>query len=211
MKTNLRFFILIPLLFASLYLFAQDMNPVKTGKLVTNKSEDGVYFSSESVQKNSPDLRRSDLFISFYDTTFTIYRWAHTVNLYYHDTEKKRVKLHRDSIWGFCESGTCYIMQNGYFHKITLFGSICIFREFYPVNKDPMAVVATEKKGKSADKIYDVESGTVFDYSPDAATRIFNKDESLLNDFNALGSRKKKMKKLYLFIEKYNERHPLFL
>lgn len=172
--------------------------------------KDGIYFSFEDVKQNQPNLEKKNLFKSYYDTVFTIYQWAHTANLYYIDDSGAKVSLSRDSIWGFSEGGTQYFMRGGYFHKISLFGSISVFTEFYSTIRDPMAVVITDKKGISTDRIIDMEEQLVINYDVDNVAFVLSRDAELFSQFNALTSKKQKKKRLYSFIEKYNERNPLF-
>jgi hypothetical protein len=186
------------------------MSPVKVGKTVAPVIKAGVYFSFENVKKNQPDLLLKDLFKSYYDSSFTISQWANTTNLYYIDKSGSRKSLNRDSIWGYCDSGTPYICLNQYFHKISMVGMISLFIEFYPVIRDPLSLVVTETKGTSAERMLDFENGKIGDYTVDNFLSILVRDEELYKTYMALKNDKAKRKKMYSYIEKYNERHPIF-
>src|SRR5258705_12598855 len=126
MKYTQKYFLLF-ILFYSSVCFAQQKNPAKVGKPVISEIKDGVYFTFESIKKNQPDLLPEDLFKSYYDSTFSIWQWSNTTNLYYKDKNGGRKSLSRDSIWGFSEGGTPYICLHQLFHKISTVGSISLF------------------------------------------------------------------------------------
>ncbi|MFI5218564.1 MAG: hypothetical protein ACHQNT_03665 [Bacteroidia bacterium] len=186
------------------------MNPAKAGKIIVPFLKDGVYFTFDDVKKNKPNLLHENLFKSYYDTIFTISHWSNTMNLYYKNEEGKRISLSRDSIWGYCENGIPYICIGGYFHKVNTLGSISVFTEFYPVLRDPMPIVVTDVKGSAVDRLLDFENGRIGDYDLDNFNFILMRDEPLFKEFNSIKKLKSKKKKMYSYLEKYNERHPLF-
>ena len=190
--------------------YSQQTNAAKAGKPAAPVIRDGVYFSFESIEKNQPDLLLKDLFKSYYDSSFTISQWANTQNLYYNDKSGNRQSLNRDSVWGYCDRGTPYICLNKYFHKISTVGMISLFLEFYPLIRDPLSIVRTDSRGTSEERILDFETGKVGSYSIEYFIPILQRDEELNQSFMALKKDKAKRKKMYSYIEKYNEKHPLF-
>lgn len=197
-------------IFISLISFSQQMNPAKAGKLISSAIKDGVYFSFDDVKSNQPNLLLENLFKSYYDTSFTLSQWANTANLYYIDKKGNRKSLNRDSIWGYSENGIPFICINGFFHKINTIGAISVFTEFYPVIRDPLSIVVTDVMGTTADRILDFQNGRVGDYDLDNFNFILIRDEELFKEFNEIKKNKAKRKKMYSYLEKYNERHPMY-
>lgn len=169
---------------------------------------DGVYLSFEELRENNPSVKRPQLFRSMYDTVFTILQWSRTPSLYYFDKDNQKVSLKRESIVMLAENGTAYIQQNGVFHKASLFGPVILFTEIYPKVNEPMAVVVTEVKASSRDRMLDTENELVMDYTLENFQKILKRDEELNNEFNAIKSIKQKRKMVYRYIEKYNARNP---
>lgn len=169
---------------------------------------DGVYLSFDELRENAPSVKRSQLFRSMYDTVFTILQWSRTPSLFYLDKDNQKVSLSRQAIVMLAENGTAYIQQNGVFHKATLFGPVIVFTEIYPKVNEPMAVVVTEVKAASRDRMLDTENETVKDYTLENFQKILKRDEELYNEFNAIKSIKQKRKMVYRYIEKYNSRNP---
>jgi hypothetical protein len=99
--------------------------------------------------------------------------------------------------------------MNRYFHKVMLFGSICVFREFYQTISDPIRLVITDKKGQANDRLYDFETGRAAAFDLANTASLLLRDEVLYIEFDALPARERK-KKLYKYVEKYNERNPVF-
>lgn len=192
------------------FSFSQQMNPAKAAKIDNPSVKDGIYFTFEDVKKNKPNLVKENLFKSYYDTIFTISQWSNTFNLYYKNNEGMRIGLNRDSVWGYCENGIPYICIGGYFHKVSTLGSISVFTEFYPVIRDPLPIAITDVKGTAIDRILDFKNGRTGDYDLDNLNFILMRDEPLFKEFNSIKKLKSKKKKMYSYLEKYNERHPLF-
>ncbi len=202
--------LLLLILIYSVSCFAQKKNSEKIAKQVASEIKDGVYFSFESLKENQPDLLPENLFKSYYDSTFSLWQWSNTTNLYYIDKNNQKQSLSRDSVWGFSEDGTPYICLNGRFHKIQTVGSISLFNESYPMIRDPLSPVMTDAKATSVDRILDFENGTIGNYSLEYFSTILSRDPNLYAEFNAIKKEKTKKKKAYSYLEKYNSRHPMF-
>ena len=172
---------------------------------------DGVYFTLAELQKNQPTITREQLFKSYYDKAdFTLSQWATTQSLYYTDKDSVRRKVNRDSLWGYVENGTPFIFLNGKFHKFSTIGSISIFTESYPNMQVGMAPVVTDAKTGVFVRLFDFTTGEMKDYNLENASVAIAKDDELFEEFKALKTLKVKKKKIYKFIERYNDKHLLF-
>lgn len=197
---------IILFLLCGMTVFSQT-DSVKTMERFSNL-KDGIYFTYDELKNNTPTLLRSSLFKSVSDTVFSIQSWSNTENLFYL-INSSHYKVNRDSLWGFVEKGTPFIFMGGRFHKMSTIGAICVFNESYPALTGNSLVV-TEIRGSVTQRIFDFETGRVGDYDIDNLIYIFLRDEDLLKEFEALKTEKQKRRLMYKFIEKYNERHPLF-
>lgn len=196
-------FLLSILLFSAVFGYSQSSE-----QRAEKRPQDGVYLSFDELRENAPSVQRPQLFRSMYDTSFTILQWSRTPSLYYFDKNNQKVSLKRESIIMIAESGTAYIQQNGVFHKALLYGSIIVFTEIYPKVNEPMAVVVTEVKASSRDRMLDTENEMLMDYTLENFQKILKRDEELYREFNAIKSIKQKRKLVYRYIEKYNSRNP---
>jgi len=57
--------------------------------------------------------------------------------------------------------------------------------------------------------LFDFETGEVLDYNTESVEVLLIKDPELYDEYQALKNRKKKQMK-FVFIRRYNEKHPLY-
>lgn len=171
--------------------------------------KDGVYYSFSELKDNKPSLEKEQL-IKSYDQTveFTLSQWATSENLFYLDAQNIKRKVNRDSLWGYVENGTPYIYLNNKFHKFSTIGTISIFTESYPTVQT-MAPVLTDYKSGSYQRLFDFKTGQIADYDADNVAMMIAQDQKMFSDFNELKNLKTKRKKMYRFIEKYNDQYQL--
>lgn len=173
--------------------------------------QDGVYFTFSEVKQNKPTISKDQLIKSYYDKTdFTLSQWANTENLFYLDKEGVKRKVNRDSLWGYVEEGTPFILLNGRFHKFSTVGALSVFVESYPTIQQTAAPVLTDVHSGTYTRLFDFNTGQIADYDVSNVTMVLGRDTSLFNDFNELKNMKTKRKKMYKYIERYNEKHELF-
>lgn len=172
--------------------------------------KDGVYYSFADVKSNKPTLDKEQLVKSYdHNLEFTLSQWANTENLYYLDAQNIKRKVNRDSLWGYVENGTPFIYLNGKFHKFSTIGSISVFTESYPTVQT-MSPVMTDFHSGTFQRLFDFNTGQIADYDADnLAMMIAAKDQNMFTEFNELKTLKAKRKKMYRFIEKYNDNHRL--
>lgn len=206
----------IVLLFCCVNVYGQADNFIRDStheKTETRFSgiNDGVYFTLSELQRNRPSITKEQLFKSFYNKSdFSLSQWANTQNLYFNDSEGLRRKVNRDSLWGYVENGTPFIFLNGKFHKFSTIGAISIFTESYPTMMVGMAPVVTDAKTGVFVRMFDFTSGEMKDYNLENASLAIARDEKLFEELKSLKTQKAKKKKIYKFIERYNDKHLLF-
>jgi len=171
--------------------------------------QEGVYFSFAAFRNLKPDIRKHQIYKYGADSTYSIRRWVAGENPYYISESGIKTKLPLDSVWGFAEKNNAFIFLGGKFHKITTLGSISYFLESYPVIKAGMAPVVTDSRGTSTYRLLDFEDGSLYDYEMESFEYLLGKDEELLKEFRSLNNPKTKRKKMYIFLEKYNRKHPV--
>ena len=173
--------------------------------------QDGVYFSFAEVKQNKPSISKEQLIKSYYDKTdFTLSQWANTENLFYLDNNGVKRKVNRDSLWGYVEEGTPFILLNGRFYKFYTIGTISVFVESYPTIQQTVAPVLTDVHSGTYNRLFDFSNGQIGDYDVTNLTMVLAKDTALYNDFQELKNMKAKRKKMYKYIERYNDKHTLF-
>lgn len=170
---------------------------------------DGVYFTFSSFRNGKPDLLKDQVAKSAYDPEYTMKKWSNSEFLNYTDTTGERHSLSRDSVWGFAESGVVHVCLGNKFHRISVLGQLSYFLESYPMIKGNMAPVVTDTRATSSYRLLDMETGDFYDYTIDNMQTLLERDEVLYNEFVALETPKLKKKKMYSFMERYNNLYPL--
>jgi len=199
----------IPIICALLLLHFSSANGQDTIQMEKVFPQDGIYFSFPAFRNLKPDIRKQQIYKYGEDTTYSLRKWVTSENPYYISESGVKTRLPHDSIWGYAEKNNAYIFLGGRFHKITTLGSISYFLESYPVLKAGMAPVVTESKGTSAYRLMDLEDGSLYDYGIESFEYLLGKDEEILKEFRNLRNPKTKRKKMYIFLEKYNKKHPV--
>ncbi len=194
---------LIIYILVNLPLLSVAQNP-----LITYPAE-GVYTSFSAFRNGNPDILKSQFVKPVSDADYTIRQWVNSDKMSYHDSADAPQNFDPRQFWGLVEKGTLYIFLGNKFHKINTLGSISYFLESYPVIKGNMAPVVTEARSTSAYRFMDMETGEILDYNVENLLTLLEKDEPLHLEYKSILSQKEKKKKMFIYMEKFNIKHPL--
>ncbi len=129
----------------------------------------------------------------------------------------------------FTEFWGVYYHHNLYFNstyglkKVLIIGSLCfIMDDIIMGSSSPMAsnMPFAQSSGtsgytpqydlRSSAYIFDLQDKTIYHLDSSEMKEILKKDPELLQEYSALSYRKRKQQ-VFLYMRKYNERHPLYL
>ncbi|PID91112.1 MAG: hypothetical protein CSA96_10110 [Bacteroidetes bacterium] len=197
---------------------------------------DGIYANFGMVKNNAPIPPASivtdeDLFDrAFYNKVMA----AREVTIY--DENGVKQVMETKKIWGYGRNGVLYINVGGSFHRISFVGSISHFvatvttyspgyydpysyHPYYGYNTYPYPYGygygypygSRYSTGSTELRQYllDFETGDVMDFSIESVGVLLMKDPELSDEYQTLRNRKKKQMK-FVFIRRFNERHPLY-
>jgi len=211
-------------LFAVSLAFGQGADSLKKVVYTPDfKFRDGVYLNVEQVRRNQPISRAriatavdiNDL--NFYEKILE----ANSISLY--DDQGLQRDLKKKDIWGFSQNGVLFINYNNDFYRIPVVGSISHFVAEKTVYSSPMnfngqyynpyggyyrqAPVATTEQRQY---ILEFETGQILDFDPHGIQVFLMRDKELLEEFAKL-SNKKQRQMMFLYVRKFNDKHPLVL
>lgn len=190
---------------------------------------DGLFANFESVLENNPiPAARIVTDEDMYDRAFYDKITAHKEITIYDENGVKKV-LPTEDIWGYSRNGILYINVGASFHRISFMGSISHFvatvTTYHPSHYDPYyynpyysnsyyynRYSMPQTNVASSDLrqyLLDFETGDVMEYEVDAVEVLLMKDPELSDEYNALSNRKQKQMK-FVYIRRYNEKHPLY-
>ncbi len=172
----------------------------------TTSLTEGVFMTKEQFLKQQPAYSPDDLYHAQGISHFTIKAWSNKDSLYI-IKDKRKQTIQRDSVWGFFDDEILFIQRNGFFHKVTLFGSISLFNEIYPLLKAPFTPVTTDATKEIIPGMIDLHTGKFYPYDPKSVMELLQSDEVLLNNYKALNKKQRK-KMMYSYVERFNDRHP---
>lgn len=191
---------------------------------------DGIYANFDMVKANHPIppariVTDEDMFDrEFYDKVT-----SEKEIVIYDENGVKKV-MQTSDIWGYGRNGTLYINIGSGFHRISYLGSISHFvasiTTYSPNYYDPYyynpyysnayyynrySTMPRSNYHSTELKQYllDFDTGEIMEYETESVEVLLMKDPELADEFGALRNRKKKQMK-FVFIRRYNERHPLY-
>lgn len=211
-------------------LFAQEPEEPGMVKYTADfEFRDGIYANFEMVKENNPIppariVSDVDMFDrEFYDKVTS----GKEIVIYDENGVKKVMKT--EDIWGYGRNGVLYINMGSAFHRISFVGSICHFvasiTTYSPNYYDPYYYNPYYSNSYYYNRynmprshysntelrqyLLDFETGEVLDYDTESVEVLLMKDPELADEYGALRNRQKKQMK-FVFIRRYNEKHPLY-
>ncbi len=183
---------------------------------------DGLYLNKEQMQQNRPvDKARIKSQIDPDDLAFfDNLTQQSTVTIYNEVGAEVTVKT--SSLWGYCSGGIIYINYNGYFNRVGIVGSICHFlgTKTYLNSRDPFYGGMYGRYGlygpgytmstEAQQYLLNFETGEIFEYNTNNLDHMLMKDPELHDEFADL-KRKKRNAKLFYYMRRFNEKHPLYV
>ena len=192
---------------------------------------DGIFANFDMVKDNhSIPPARIVTDLDMFDREFYDKVTSSKEIVIYDENGVKKVMKTRD-IWGYARNGVLYINVGLSFHRISFVGSICHFvatvTSYNPAYYDPYYYnnnpyysnpYSYNRYGTPGTKytntelnqhLFDFETGEVLDYNIESVEVLLMSDPELHDEYQALRSRQKKQMK-FVFIRRFNEKHPLY-
>lgn len=221
-----RFFLFYFFLICALPMVAQpdSANMVKyTPRFEFNE---GLYLNFEQIKKNAP-VPKSKIVANFsYDDPdfFAKLIEQKTISLYDELGTRREVKT--KDIWGFSQHGKVYVNLHNEFNRVPYIGNISHFvadktvynsnynnypySYYNPYYYNPYYYNQPQSTSvEMRQYLLDFETGKVLDYNLKNVEVLLMRDPELHDEFMALRKRKRK-KSMFLYLRKYNDKHPLF-
>jgi hypothetical protein len=179
--------------------------------------KEGVYLSVDDFKNNAPIPPSKIVFNSNKNDKDFLKYVMNKSTFTYIDTAGKEQQLKTDKVWGYSSNGVFYINHGTDFNRVTVIGSICHFVATVPMrvsNPDPFYY--NQPFGDREQYMYiseqlilDLESGKVMAFSVDNMEGLLSRDEALHKEFAEL-KKKKKRDMIFVYLRKYNEKHPVY-
>lgn len=137
----------------------------------------------------------------------------------YIDSAGKEQTVVPEKLWGYSKNNGVFIYYSGDFSRLSLIGSICHFTANitryvsspgFGMGYGGMGMGATTMVTHELRQfILDTRLGSIYDFTIENLEYIIQGDNELLTEFKALKKREKR-ESTFLYLRKYNQRHPLY-
>lgn len=194
---------------------AQDNNKVRYDYSFEFKN--GVYTSFYSFRNNSPIPFSSFVSPAYDEDFFKNLPKAETISFY--DENGTLNELPRKLIWGYANNGKPNIYWNNKSNLIPYIGTISHFVSTELVTHyvggtmmyDPMYIPSTQTYTTEELVHYfiDMNTGEIISYGSKNLLELIKDDTELYNEYSKLGKRKR-IKSIMEYVQKYNQRHPIY-
>jgi len=174
--------------------------------------KEGVYLNYEQFRENRPIAK--DKIVSNYNPNGMSFIGdvLSKEHFTYKDGAGAEQKVRTNSIWGYCSNRTIYINYKNDFNRVPIIGSVCHFTAYvysYASYNNPyMDNSMLNTIPDLRQFMIDTKTGSIYEFLPANLELILVRDAELFKEFSAL-TRKKKRDSTFLYIRKYNEKHPL--
>jgi hypothetical protein len=143
--------------------------------------------------------------------------------LFYIDNNGFTKEIETRSIWGYVLNNAVYVYYDKDFYRLSYIGSISHFiatktiKNYVPPYYDPYYYYSyypyptpTYETTQLVQNIVDFKTGKIYPFIPEALMALISDDKELFDEYQNLKKRKKR-ELMFLYIRKYNEKHPLYL
>ncbi len=184
------------------------------------KFTEGVYLNHQQLVNNKPVLKNHIV------TKYNRYSFEFFDNLLlepiieYYDQFGLLNTIETNNIWGFCRLGSVFINFGNDFCRIPVIGNIChfvatitVYDERYnqPYMNYPYGTTPTTTSRTEIQQfIMDFKTGKILEYTTQNVEQLLMPDTELYTEYKKLKNKKKRDLK-FLYIRKYNEKHPLYI
>lgn len=176
---------------------------------------EGVFLTVNQFKHNSPipksalisDIPRNQLDF--------LKQLVEQKNIEFKDSTGMEQSIATSTIWGYCQNRSVYINFNNQFNKLNVIGTLCHFTAMVATSigfRDPMSynVGMNSTIDELRQYVFDTKTNKVYDFSVKNIEVLLKSDSDLYNQFNAL-SKRKKNDSIFVYLRKYNEKHPFYL
>ncbi len=212
----MRFFIISIFFFLNIFsLYSQDStNLVKYDR--NYKFKDGLYITFDNVRNNSP-VPISNIITSLDKSSNEFFEnliLQEQITII--DGVGVKKEYSPENVWGFAKEGKLYIYIDLRVNLIPVIGEICHFVgtrivTYYPSSIDPFTYRGEPStRVETRQFILDFSTGVFYDFTISNIEPIFAKDPDFYEEWVNLSNRKKK-KLIFVYLRKYNDKHPLMM
>jgi len=200
-------------------LFSQEIDTlsIKIKYTPAFKFEDGIFLNFDRVLHNKP-VSKSQIITSLSLQSPVFFEEILKENdIKFIDKAGNTTKINISEIWGYSNKGVLFINYTGSFNRIPGIASLTHFSSYVTVSDieyEPYGYSGMQMTPATRTELrqylLNFETGEIFDYQVSEVEILLMKDTELYAEFSNLSKRNKR-KLMYLYVRKFNDKHPVFL
>ncbi len=177
--------------------------------------KEGIYLTFEQFKNNNP-IPKTSIVSAVPNTEIDfLNQMTERKFITYKDSAGLEQKLQTSTIWGYYQNRTVCINFNGEFHRMNVIGNLCLFSALIvqaPLRNEPIGdMYAIEPTFQELQQfLLDTKTNKVMDFNAKNMEVLLNDDAELYAAFMKLKNRKKG-DSIFIYLRKYNDKHPLYL
>jgi hypothetical protein len=188
--------------------------------------KEGVYITASQFENNAPVPRLAIVSNVPQNRVDFIGEVMKQKDLIYIDSLGKEQRIGIDNVWGYSQNRIIYIYHNKKFVRMNTIGTFCQYTgsvtttvsnpyPMYPAFGNSMYMGYPGYGGTSTFEelrqfIFNTKTNQVLEFNPQVMEQLLMDDEELYKEFTQL-KRKKKSEMMFVYLRRYNEKHPLLL
>jgi len=192
--------------------------------------KEGVYITASQFENNNPIPKLAIVSNVAQNRVDFIGEVMKQKDLIYIDSMGKEQRIAIDNIWGYSQNKIIYIYSNKKFVRMNTIGTLCQYTgsvtttisnpyPMYPGFGNPMYMGypgaypgygGTSSYEELRQFVFNTKTNQVVEFTPQAMEQLLMDDDELYKEFTQL-KRRKKSEMLFVYLRKYNEKHPLLL
>lgn len=179
------------------------------------KFKEGIFLNYDQVKSNQP-IPKSNIISNIDKNSYNFFeilfleKQVDIIN-----EEGKKEKYLIKDLWGYSDKGFLYVNYKNYTSQIHVLGAICHFMAteevytgytstYYESFSSPTTTIVNYQA------IMDFETGNIMPLNISNLTSILAKDTEITKEWSDLSKNKKK-KQMFVFIQKYNQKNPVYI
>ena len=181
---------------------------------------EGIYLHSADFRNNSP-ITKEQIVIDYPKTELDF--WDQMIlkqSFKYKDFEGIEHSIPITKVWGIYYNKSLYFNSTYGFKKFLFIGSLSLIENdergansIYSENKNILGSTANALNygiPKYSKYVFDFQDKELMDFNVSTMKQILKRDTELSQEFKSLSNKKQKQM-LFIYLRKYNEKHPFYL
>jgi len=220
-------------IFGALFILFTALSSAQTRTVAYSRDyefKEGVYITASQFENNAPVPKLAIVSNVPQNRVDFIGEVMKQKDLIYIDSLGKEQRIGIDNVWGYSQNKTIYIYSNKKFVRMNTIGTLCQYTGSITTtisNPYPMypgfgnsvymgypgaypGYGGTSTYEELRQFIFNTKTNQVVEFSPQAMEQLLMDDDELYKEFSQL-KRRKKSEMMFVYLRRYNEKHPLFL